>query len=271
MTDGERYFFDDAETERSRLRLIADASEPATCARLERLGVDAGWRFVEVAAGAGSIAAWLAERVGPTGHVVAIDQDIRHLDWIQAANISVRAQDIVVETLERGQFDPVHVRALLEHVRDVDRGLQHMVDALVPGGWLLAEGADFGQYLAMDKSHPLAPVFDRAMSKTLSFVKAARLFDPFVFSSLPVRLESMGLREISVADESIILGSSPEAIMFERSWEHSTLHLGRRMCSPMTKSQRGKRLIRTGPFRSSRVRSPFGVAAHNCCCTATPH
>jgi SAM-dependent methyltransferase len=157
--------------------------------------------------------------VGPTGHVVAIDQDIRHLGWIHAPNISVRAQDIVVDGLERGQFDLVHFRALLEHVHDVDRAVQQMVDALVPGGWLLAEGADFERYRAVDKSDPLAAVFDHAMSKTFSFIKAAGLFDPFVISSVPALLERMGLVEIAVADESIIWGGSPEAAMFETSWE----------------------------------------------------
>src|SRR5204862_4966475 len=150
MAEDKRYFFDDAETARegARLRLIEEAYDPTTHALLERLGVDVGWRCAEIGAGAGSIAAWLGERVGPVGRVVAIDRDIRHLGWIDAPNITVRACDIVADDLERGQFDLVHFRGLLEHVRDVDRALRQMTDSLAPGGWLLGEGGDFGRYQA---------------------------------------------------------------------------------------------------------------------------
>ena len=79
--EGERYFASEAdvEDEDTRLRLIEQASDPTTFAHLDRIGVGAGWRCLEVGAGGGSVAAWLGERVGPTGHVLALDLDLRHL------------------------------------------------------------------------------------------------------------------------------------------------------------------------------------------------
>jgi ubiquinone/menaquinone biosynthesis C-methylase UbiE len=38
--------------------------------------VQPGWRCLEVGAGRGSMAVWLAQRVGPSGHVVATDVDV---------------------------------------------------------------------------------------------------------------------------------------------------------------------------------------------------
>ena len=72
--EGERYFASEAdvEDEGARLRLIEQASDPTTLAHLDRIGVGAGWRCLEVGAGGGSVAAWLGERVGPTGHVLAL-------------------------------------------------------------------------------------------------------------------------------------------------------------------------------------------------------
>jgi protein-L-isoaspartate O-methyltransferase len=63
----------DAAFERERLRLLGQLMNPMTTGRLHRLGVARGWRCLEVGAGDGSVAGWLARRVGPTGRVVATD------------------------------------------------------------------------------------------------------------------------------------------------------------------------------------------------------
>ena len=47
---------------------------------LEDCGVGPGWKCLEVGGGGGSIAAWLAARVGPTGHVLVTDLDPRFLN-----------------------------------------------------------------------------------------------------------------------------------------------------------------------------------------------
>jgi SAM-dependent methyltransferase len=222
VNDGERYFAADADLdeERARLRLIQEASDPRTVRCLDRVGVGAGWQCLEVGAGAGSVAAWLARRVGPTGHVVAIDLDVRHLGWLDASSVTVRAQDVVTGDLERGQFDVVHFRALLEHVHDVERAMNQMVGALVSGGWLVGEGGDFGRYRAVDADHPRAAGFDDVMARTFSFIRQAGIFDPFAVSSLPALLERAGLIDVGVDDTSSpVRGGDPMAVMFETSWQ----------------------------------------------------
>jgi hypothetical protein len=42
----------------------------------------------------------------------------------------------------------VHVRAVLMHIPDRMAALRRMVSWLAPGGWLVAEEADFGMWLA---------------------------------------------------------------------------------------------------------------------------
>ena len=58
-----------------RLRLLAALLDDGTFRLLERLGVQPGWRCLEVGAGGGSVAAWLCDRTAPGGSVLATDLD----------------------------------------------------------------------------------------------------------------------------------------------------------------------------------------------------
>jgi len=51
--------------------------------RMTALGIREGLRCLEVGAGGGSVAAWLCEKVGPTGRVVATDINIQLLQDIK--------------------------------------------------------------------------------------------------------------------------------------------------------------------------------------------
>ena len=100
-----------------------------------------GWRVWEVGAGGPNTVRWLAERVGPTGHVLATDLDPR---WVSAAigpNVSVMAHDVTDVPPEHG-FDLIHARLVLTHVPERERALRNLVDALRPGGWLVIEEPD---------------------------------------------------------------------------------------------------------------------------------
>ena len=68
MTRG--YAYDHSWTlERVRLAGLELALDPGTREHLMRLGVGPGTRCLEIGAGGGSVACWLAERVAPGGLV----------------------------------------------------------------------------------------------------------------------------------------------------------------------------------------------------------
>src|SRR6516162_11866108 len=98
MTDV--YTLDNAWTQaRERLGQLEAVHDPGSIRHLERLGVTEGWHCLEVGAGGGSIAAWLCDKVGPTGHVLATDLDTRFLDRLEYSHLEVRRHDIGADAL----------------------------------------------------------------------------------------------------------------------------------------------------------------------------
>jgi len=134
--------------ESRRLELFQQRLDPLTVRRIVRLAIPRGARCLEVGGGRGSITRWLAERVGPEGHVTATDLQLDFLDAIDAANVEALRHDIRTDTFPEESFDLVHTRAVLMHVPDDPSVLKRMVSWLRPGGWLLLEEPDFGLWLA---------------------------------------------------------------------------------------------------------------------------
>jgi 2-polyprenyl-3-methyl-5-hydroxy-6-metoxy-1,4-benzoquinol methylase len=134
MTEATRYFAAawDFDEERLRLQLIEEIYDPAPTRRLSSLGLTSGLRCLELGAGAGSIACWLAARVAPSGQVVATDIDPRFLQDIKLPNLEVRRHDIRTDALEREAYDLVHCRNLLVHLPDPEQMARRMVAAHGP-------------------------------------------------------------------------------------------------------------------------------------------
>src|SRR5262245_66207336 len=86
------YAYDHAWTqERVRLAGLESALDPGTRAHLLRLGVGPGRRCLEIGAGGGAIALWLAEQVLPNGKVVATDLETDFLEQEAARSTGLAA------------------------------------------------------------------------------------------------------------------------------------------------------------------------------------
>lgn len=91
--------------ERERLALMSALLDPLERSHIARLGVSLGWRCLELGSGNGSIAQALAERVGPTGHVVASDIDLAYIVDLQAPCLEVRRINILQDGTEESSYD----------------------------------------------------------------------------------------------------------------------------------------------------------------------
>ena len=214
---GSRY-----DEELARLRLLQERYDARTFDRLTALGPLAGAVCLEVGAGAGSVARWLAVQAGPSGRVVATDADPRFLAGTEAAGVEVRRHDILADPLEPARYDLVHCRALLCHLPDPARAIGVMAAAVRTGGWLLVEDADYCSLVAADPAHPRSPRFDAIMRKLLALIAADRAFDPFFGRRLPGLVVSAGLA--GAGHEAIAChrqGAGPAAEVLARSLERT--------------------------------------------------
>jgi SAM-dependent methyltransferase len=129
--------------ERKRLQAIEALFDLTTQRVLERVGLADGWRCLEVGCGAGSIARWLAERVGSGGYVLATDLDPRFVSASSRGNLEVLRHDLARDAFPEGAaFDLVHTRAVLAHLADWGPALRRLISVTRPGGWLVVEDVD---------------------------------------------------------------------------------------------------------------------------------
>jgi ubiquinone/menaquinone biosynthesis C-methylase UbiE len=181
-------------SELERLTLLEARYDGGTVRRIEAVcGSLDGARCLEVGAGAGSTARWLADQVGRHGRVVATDIDCRFLTHLGRRNLEVRQHDIEDDNVEEASYDLVHCRAVLLHLSDPGRALRRMAAALRPGGVLLVEDADFVSLVAALPQHPLAPGFDRTMSRVTAFLASRGCMDPWFGRRLPGLVHGLGL------------------------------------------------------------------------------
>lgn len=185
--------------EERRLAAIAEVSDGWTQQVLRDVGVTRGWHCLEVGAGSGTVAAWLAEQVvqlGPhgPGSVLATDLDMRLLEQLSVPGVRVACHDVVRDALPQATFDLVHARFVLEHLPERAAVLDRLVDALAPGGWLVVESlARFPVMAAHDESF-------RASMLAVEEVLARTIGTDCAWSrGLPGELLDRGLQDVGAA------------------------------------------------------------------------
>lgn len=188
-----RYFAAGAHfgSERRRLDQLETRYDAVSFERLRAVGVGAGWVCLEVGAGGGSVARWLAEQVGAAGRVVATDIDTRFLGHLRPP-VEIRCHDILADPLEWGSYDLVHCRSLLSHLPDPSAALSRMAEALRPGGWLVAEQNDYSTLRAVSRDARSAR-WDRASAAVISLARTHNLFVGDLGRRLPDLVERTGL------------------------------------------------------------------------------
>jgi SAM-dependent methyltransferase len=121
---------------------LATMFNERTFRHIRALGIDEGWRCWEAGAGGASVPSWLCEQVGPAGRVLASDINTAALDEAADPPYQVLHHDLTVDPPPAAEFDLVHARLVLEHLKAPAVALTTLVSALRPGGWLLVESAD---------------------------------------------------------------------------------------------------------------------------------
>jgi ubiquinone/menaquinone biosynthesis C-methylase UbiE len=199
------YLFDNAGGETpTRFAGLEGLWDESTIRYLSNLGVGTGWKCWEVGAGGGSIARWLAERVAPTGTVLATDLDLTRIPEGSPSNLAFVRHDVVHDPIPTGEYDLVHARLVLVHLPEREEVIRGLVGSLRPGGTVLIEDFD---YVIQDGWVPTAPddQLYRRVHRALQDLLHRRGADTRYARRLPQLLRSAGLTDVSV-EGRLVLG-----------------------------------------------------------------
>jgi SAM-dependent methyltransferase len=190
----------DTPEEIERLRLLQEWGDPDTRTVLRTVGLGRDWRCLEIGAGAGSVARWIAGRC-PDGAVVAVDIDTRYLGDTGRANLEWRTGDIRTMDFAPGSFDLVHSRLTFCHLPEREELVAQAVRWLKPGGWLA-----LGDAMCMPAAGSVhAPI--RRFFGALETGWAAQGSDMTGWArTIPAQLARAGLRDVGVLTRANCLG-----------------------------------------------------------------
>ena len=192
MSDNNHYVFTgDA---RDRLKAAEEALDARTQQLVRHVGVGPGQRCLEVGAGGGSIANWLAGLVGESGAVVATDTDVRYLEELpKQPNLEIRKHDILADPVEEASYDFAHARLVLQHLSDPDAALVKLRRALRPGGVLLIEDGDHVSVVPVSEYG--AAEFAKMQAVRLAAFEEAGVKHSFA-RTLPARFRAQGFVDV---------------------------------------------------------------------------
>jgi 2-polyprenyl-3-methyl-5-hydroxy-6-metoxy-1,4-benzoquinol methylase len=188
----------DLSGEADRLALMSDLLDPSSRFHLGRLGVAKGWTCLEVGAGNGSLSRWLAEQVGPDGHVLATDLRTDLMAGLGGPNIDVRRLDVVQDEPPGAPFDLVAARALLHHLPERREVVGRMVRWLKPGGHLFIQEPDFYPTWTVRP-----PSQHRFWELFLAWAAQQRI-DYYVGRAVPGWLQAEGMLDIAAEGHAIL-------------------------------------------------------------------
>jgi SAM-dependent methyltransferase len=190
----------DIPEEFERLRLLEAWGDPDTHAVLRRIGLRSAWRCLEIGAGAGSVARWLAGQCAD-GQVVAVDIDTRYRDEQPRQNLSWRTADIRCLDFPDGSFDLVHSRVTFCHLPEREAMVTAAARWLAPGGWLV-----IGDPMCMPAAGSVHEPIRRFFGALERGWQAQGSDMTRWAQTLPSQLARAGLRDIGVLTRANCLG-----------------------------------------------------------------
>ena len=153
--------------------------EPEAHAIIADLGLPEGSRGLDVGCGVGLYALWLAEAVGPRGHVLGVEPSEERVAEARAlvggrlppSRLEFREGDALSTPTEPGTLDFVFTRYLLVHLPEPGQVIRNMFRSARKGGIVMAVEPDF----SFQACYPSSWAYER-----IPRLLEALLPDPFI-------------------------------------------------------------------------------------------
>jgi SAM-dependent methyltransferase len=186
---------DDAE--RRRLLAQCERHRPDAEHLLDRIGTGPGLRAVDLGCGPLGVLDVLADRAGPSGHVVGVDRETSYLDMAARTlaerdvhGVRLLEADVTGTGLPDGSFDLAHERLVLVNVPRPADVVAEMVRLVRPGGHVAVQDVDWISWTCVPQ-HP-------DWVRLLDAVGAAWSGDVRIGRRLPAMLRTAGLVDVQV-------------------------------------------------------------------------
>jgi 2-polyprenyl-3-methyl-5-hydroxy-6-metoxy-1,4-benzoquinol methylase len=185
-----------SDDELTRYQHMAERAHRAEADLWTQAGVRAGATVADVGCGPGAVSALLAELVGPSGHVSAVDGSAdavaaarATLAAVGVANVSIAQRDAADTGLEPASFDVVMMRHVLGHNGpDEQRIVDHLATLVRPAGCVYLADGD----LTAIRIWPQLPDHEDMVARYVAF-HASRGNDLMTGLRLDRLLEAAGL------------------------------------------------------------------------------
>jgi SAM-dependent methyltransferase len=206
---GERdYVLGTHDAEMERLGLQHRVWRPRVLAAWQRAGLTVGQTVVDLGCGPGYATVDLADIVGPTGHVHAIDRSSRFLSALTSraralglAHVSTYEHDLDQDGWPSVAADLVWCRWVAAFVRDPRAFVDRLCPLVKPqGAVVLYEYLDYAAWRLL----PDAPSFDQFVAAVIATWRQAG-GEPDIGRALPGWLEASGFRIVSLVPHIAVI------------------------------------------------------------------
>lgn len=194
-TTEKEYVLGTHDEEIARLGLQHRVWRPYSSKCWQRAGFTVGQRLIDVGAGPGLATSDLAEIVGPSGKVLALERSQKFCDHNRAScqikgldNVKVVQMDLVEDEIPEYGFDGAWCRWVMSFVVDPARVIRKVAKALNPGSnFALHEYVDYASWRAI----PPAPLLEKFRTDVMLAWREAG-GEPDVAAELPPILRDAG-------------------------------------------------------------------------------
>jgi SAM-dependent methyltransferase len=151
MLKNPSYVYQSSEEETKRLNRQSDLIKESAFEHLQKAGLAVSSKVVDMGCGSGVMTIYLAEQVGPTGHVYAIDIDEKQLEVTRTAlcaknlnNVTFIRCDIEDENCEAlteilESIDLIYMRFVMMHLKFPNIAAKNLFKILRKGGCLVSQ------------------------------------------------------------------------------------------------------------------------------------
>lgn len=189
------YVLGTGDVEIERLGLQHRVWRPTVLNCWQRAGITVGSRVLDVGSGPGSATVDLAEIVGPTGEVVAVERSRRFVEHARQvcrsrglAHVSVQERDLMTDPWPEGGFDFAWTRWVASFVPDPQKLVASLSRAVRPGGRaIFHEYIDYSTWRLAPRNRPVEDFVAQVMASWRDDGG-----EPDISLSLPSWLEEAG-------------------------------------------------------------------------------